>query len=99
MYIIRNSIFFLLLLLFCSIPLRAQELNAAAVRQIIQSGGSIILDMENNTFSTADLISFARALKYNATLTIIVSKTRPLTSSECVHIANSNPGHVVFWLK
>ena len=87
------------LLWFWSAPCFGQEIPASALRNIIDAGGSVILDMDKNVYSAAELISLARALKYNATLTIRLGSERRFSVPECLQIAKSNPGHVVFWLK
>lgn len=84
------------LMLFWSVPVWAEEISIAALKQITQAGGSLILDLEKQRFTVTQLVDLASSLKYQSTLIIKGSKGI-LSPPQCVQIAKARPGQVSFW--
>ncbi len=66
------------------------------LKQIIESGGSIIVDLEKQNYSAAQLRDLASGLKFQSTLTIKMGD-KPLSPAQCSQIARARPGQVIFW--
>lgn len=91
-------LFFLFISLFLTCGcVFAQEPNITELRAITQAGGSLIVDLDKRKYTASELKMLAESLKYEATLTIKMSAKNRLSVSQCVQIAQSNPGKVVFW--
>lgn len=71
--------------------------SMAELRLILSAGGSLVLELDNGAYTAVELAQLASALKYQATLTIRMGKSKRLTAAECAMIAKKRPGQVVFW--
>lgn len=86
----------MLLLLLASPAAAAATKNTQELRQIAQAGGSLIIDLERNSYSVSELRQIALSLNHGATLTIRTG-SKSLSVPECLQIIQARPGQVKFW--
>lgn len=87
----------LLLSLFLNVQVcLAESPSIVQLLQLTQAGASIELDLRDKHYSASELVRLASSLKFEATLTLIVGSNSQLSVSQCVQIAKSAPGHVIF---
>lgn len=78
-------------------PCLAGDKSISELRQIVQAGGSLILDMSNRRYSVTELLTLAAALRDNATLTIKMDRGGELSTVDCQRLSKSRPGQIRFW--
>lgn len=78
-------------------PCLAGDKSVSELRQIVQAGGSLILDMSNRRYSVTELLTLAAALRDNATLTIKMDRGGELSTVDCQRLSKSRPGQIRFW--
>lgn len=78
-------------------PCLAGDKSVSELRQIVQAGGSLILDMSNRRYSVTELLTLAAALRGNATLTIRMDRGGELSTVDCQRLSKSRPGQIRFW--
>lgn len=78
-------------------PCLAGDKSVSELRQIVQAGGSLILDMSNRRYSVTELLTLAAALRDNATLTIRMDRGGELSTVDCQRLSKSRPGQIRFW--
>lgn len=78
-------------------PCLAGDKSVSELRQIVQAGGSLILDMSNRRYSVTELLTLAAALRDNATLTIKMDRGGELSTVDCLRLSKSRPGQIRFW--
>lgn len=78
-------------------PCLAGDKSVSELRQIVQAGGSLILDMSNRRYSVTELLTLAAALRDNATLTIRMDRGGELSTVDCQRLSKSRPGQIHFW--
>lgn len=78
-------------------PCLAGDKSVSELRQIVQAGGSLILDMSNRRYSVTELLTLAAALRDNATLTIRMDRGGELSTVDCLRLSKSRPGQIRFW--
>lgn len=78
-------------------PCLAGDKSVSELRQIVQAGGSLILDMSNRRYSMTELLTLAAALRDNATLTIRMDRGGELSTVDCQRLSKSRPGQIRFW--
>lgn len=78
-------------------PCLAGDKSVSELRQIVQAGGSLILDISNRRYSVTELLTLAAALRDNATLTIRMDRGGELSTVDCLRLSKSRPGQIRFW--
>lgn len=78
-------------------PCLAGDKSVSELRQIVQAGGSLILDMSNRRYSVTELLTLAAALRDNATLTIRMDRGGELSTVDYQRLSKSRPGQIRFW--
>lgn len=78
-------------------PCLAGDKSVSELRQIVQAGGSLILDMSIRRYSVTELLTLAAALRDNATLTIRMDRGGELSTVDCQRLSKSRPGQIRFW--
>lgn len=78
-------------------PCLAGDKSVSELRQIVQAGGSLILDMSTRRYSVTELLTLAAALRDNATLTIRMDRGGELSTVDCQRLSKSRPGQIRFW--
>lgn len=78
-------------------PCLAGDKSVSELRQIVQAGDSLILDMSNRRYSVTELLTLAAALRDNATLTIRMDRGGELSTVDCQRLSKSRPGQIRFW--
>lgn len=78
-------------------PCLAGDKSVSELRQIVQAGGSLILDISNRRYSVTELLTLAAALRDNATLTIRMDRGGELSTVDCLRLSKSRPGQICFW--
>lgn len=78
-------------------PCLAGDKSVSELRQIVQAGGSLILDMSNRRYSVTELLTLAAALRDNATLTIRMDRGGELSTVDYLRLSKSRPGQIRFW--
>lgn len=78
-------------------PCLAGDKSVSELRQIVQAGGSLILDISNRRYSVTELLTLAAALRDNATLTIRMDRGGELSTVDCQRLSKSRPGQIRFW--
>lgn len=91
-----STAFIMALFLFLSCPAWAEGPSIAMLKQIIQAGGSLILDLGEHKYTVTQLQDLASSLKYQSTLTIKLGDSQ-LSPVQCAQIAKARPGQVIFW--
>ena len=86
-----------LAVLLLTSPCLAGDKSVSELRQIVQAGGSLILDMSNRRYSVTELLTLAAALRDNATLTIRMDRGGELSTVDCQRLSKSRPGQIRFW--
>ena len=86
-----------LAVLLLASPCLAGDKSVSELRQIVQAGGSLILDMSNRRYSVTELLTLAAALRDNATLTIKMDRGGELSTVDCQRLSKSRPGQIRFW--
>lgn len=86
-----------LIVLLLTGPCLAGDKSVSELRQIVQAGGSLILDMSNRRYSVTELLTLAAALRDNATLTIRMDRGGELSTVDCQRLSKSRPGQIRFW--
>lgn len=86
-----------LIVLLLTGPCLAGDKSITELRQIVQAGGSLILDMSNRRYSVTELLTLAAALRDNATLTIRMDRGGELSTVDCQRLSKSRPGQIRFW--
>lgn len=86
-----------LAVLLSTSPCLAGDKSVSELRQIVQAGGSLILDMSNRRYSTTELLTLAAALRGNASLTIRMDRGGELSTADCLRLSKARPGQVRFW--
>ena len=98
MYMSKVFVLVSCLMFLASISAWAGSMTANELRQIAQAGGSLILDMDEHKYSVTELVSVAKVLSNDATLTIRMGDGQRLTLAQCLQITKARPGRVRFWL-
>lgn len=88
-----------LILFLLAMPALAQgrEMTSSELRQIVQAGGSLIVELEKHNLSVSELAMLAGNLKEKATLTIKTGPRAGLTANQCAQIVRARSGQVIFW--
>lgn len=89
-------VFLLQFIILWSAPVWPEEPSVNMLKQITQAGGSLIIDLEKQSYTVSQLLDLASSLKYQSTLTIKTGKGR-LSPVQCAQIASAKPGQIIFW--
>lgn len=88
--------FIIFAFLFISQVSFGAEPSIPMLKQITQAGGSLIVDLDKQSYTVSQLLDLASSLKFQATLTIKMGQSH-LSATQCAQIARARPGQVVFW--